>query len=90
MPNEKFRMVCYAEPAGGFVSLDGAPPLIRIHVLDVDEDVSYVGIIAPTLACGLAKLKALTEFISEFLEAAPEEKLELAPNTGICVWPRRK
>jgi hypothetical protein len=84
MPIGNFRMVCYADPSLGTV-----PPPFRLHVLDVDKDVAYVGVVAPTIPCGLAKLKALTEFINEFLETDPEKSLEFDPDKGVFVWPSR-
>jgi hypothetical protein len=85
MPIGNFRMICYADPS---LAVD-VPPPFRLHVLDVDKDVAYVGLVAPTLNCGLAKLKALTEFINEFLETDPEKSLGFAPDKGVFVWPKR-
>ena len=85
MPTENFRMVCYADPSSG----EGVPPPIRIHVLDIDGDVAYVGVVASSMASGLAKLKALTSFINEFLESDPESKLRFDPDKGVFMWPRR-
>jgi len=85
MPIENFRMICYADPSLGA----GVPPPFRLHVLDVDKDVAYVGVVAPTLSCGLSKLKALTEFINEFLNTDPEKSLDFDPDKGVYVWPRR-
>jgi hypothetical protein len=82
MPIENFRMVCYADP------LSGVPPEYRMHVLDVDRDVSYVGVIAPTVEAGLGKLRSLAEFINEFLDSGDVKALNFDPEKGVFFWPR--
>ena len=84
MPIENFRMVCFVNP---ILDIDD-PPQVRIHLLDLDADVSYVAVMADSLSSGLAKLRALTGFINQFLEADPESSLGLS-RKGVSVWPRR-
>jgi hypothetical protein len=82
MPISNFRMICYADP------LSGVPPSYRMHVLDVDKDVAYVGVIAPTVEAGIGKLKALAEFINEFLDSGDVKGLVFDPEKGVFFWPK--
>ena len=86
MPIGDFRVVCSVNPVLG--PEETSPPF-QLHVLDLEADVAYVGVIAPTVSCGLSKVKALTDFLNEFMESNPERSLEFDKDKGVYIWTRR-